>query len=228
VKKAKVAAEGGDADSEEIKTLFVGQLSWNVDNDWLSSEFADAGEVVSARVQMDRQSGRSRGFGYVEFATAAAAHTALENFQGKEIDGRPIKLDLSTPRQANPVARAKQFGDVASAPSSTLFVGNISWNTTEDMLWEHFAQYGGVSSVRIPTDRESGKPKGFAYVEYSDIDSAKKGYEGGVGSEIDGRSIRLDYSQPRDSSGGGGGGGGFGGGRGGGRGRGGDRGGRVR
>lgn len=223
MKKAKVVANG-EADAEESKTLFVGQLSWNVDNDWLSSEFAGAGEVVSARVQMDRQSGRSRGFGYVEFATAAAAQSALEKFQGKEIDGRAVKLDLSTPRQPNPAARAKQFGDVASAPSSTLFVGNISWNTTEDMLWEHFGQYGGVSSVRIPTDRDSGKPKGFGYVEFTDIEGAKKGYEGGSGSEIDGRLIRLDYSQPRDSNGGGGGG--FGG-RGGGRGRGGDRGGRV-
>lgn len=223
MKKAKTTGESGGADGEESKTLFVGQLSWNVDNDWLSSEFADAGDVISARVQMDRQSGRSRGFGYVEFATAAAAHSALEKFQGKEIDGRAIKLDLSTPRQANPTARAKQFGDVPSAPSSTLFVGNISWNTTEDQLWEHFGQYGDVSSVRIPTDRESGKPKGFGYVEYSDIENAKKGYDGASGSEIDGRFIRLDYSQPRDSSGGGGGGSrGFGG-----RGRGGDRGGRV-
>ena len=227
IKKAKVSAPSGDADGEESKTLFVGQLSWNVDNDWLSNEFADAGDVVSARVQMDRQSGRSRGFGYVEFATASAAQSALEKFQGKEIDGRAIKLDLSTPRQPNPAARAKQFGDVASAPSSTLFVGNISWNTTEDMLWEHFGQYGEVSSVRVPTDRESGKPKGFGYIEFSDIESAKKGYEGASGSEIDGRFIRLDYSQPRDSSGGGGGGGGFGGRGSGGRGRGGDRGGRV-
>jgi nucleolin len=224
VKKAKTNTVIGDADAAESKTLFVGQLSWNVDNDWLSSEFADAGEVISARVQMDRQSGRSRGFGYVEFATAAAAKSALEKFQGKEIDGRAIKLDLSTPRQPNPAARAKQFGDVASEPSRTLFVGNISWNTTEDILWEHFGQYGEVSSVRIPTDRESGKPKGFGYVEYSDIESAKKGYEGASGSEIDGRNIRLDYSQPRDSSGGGGGGGGRGFG---GRGRGSDRGGRV-
>lgn len=169
---------------------------------------------------MDRQTGRSRGFGYVEFASAAVAKLALETMQGKEIDGRNVKLDLSMPRQANPAARAKpQFGDVPSAPSATLFVGNISWNTTEDMLWEHFGQYGDVSSVRVPTDRESGKPKGFGYVEYSDIESAKKGYEGAAGSEIDGRSIRLDYTQPRDASGGGGG---FGG-----RGRGADRGGRV-
>jgi len=216
-KKAKVAEPTAEGAEEESKTLFVGQLSWNVDNDWLKTEFEKAGEVVSARVQMDRQSGRSRGFGYVEFATAAEAQSALEKCQGMEIDGRAVKLDLSAPRQPNPTARAKQFGDVPGEPSPTLFVGNISWNTTEDMLWEHFGQFGEVSSVRVPTDRESGKPKGFGYVEYADVESAKKGFEGASGSEIDGRYIRLDYSQPRDASGGGGGG----------RGRGGDRGGRV-
>lgn len=163
---------------------------------------------MSARVQMDRQSGRSRGFGYVEFATADAAKEALEKLQGKEIDGRPVKLDISTPRQSNPAARAKQFGDVPGNPSTTLFVGNVSWSTTEDTLWEHFNQFGEVSSVRLPTDRESGKPKGFGYVEFADLESAKKAFDGAAGAEIEGRNIRLDYSQPRDQNGGGGRGGG--------------------
>lgn len=55
--EAAPAAEG----DEEIKQVFVGRLSWNVDNDWLASEFAECGEVVSARVVMDRESGKSRG-----------------------------------------------------------------------------------------------------------------------------------------------------------------------
>ena len=85
------------ADSGEPRTVFVGQLSWNVDNDWLESEFAECGSVVSARVVMDRETGRSRGFGYVEFATSEEATKALE-FNGKDVDGRNIKVDLSLPR----------------------------------------------------------------------------------------------------------------------------------
>lgn len=169
---------------------------------------------------MDRNSGRSRGFGFVEFATVEAANACVA-LNGKDIDGRPVKIDKSAPAAPSPEKRAKAFGDVPSDPSSVLFVGNISWNTTEDNLWEVFAEYGEVKSVRIPTDRESQKPKGFAYVEFIDINTAKKAFEGASGSQIDGRSIRLDYSQPRD---GGAGGGGFGGGFRGGRGRGGDRG----
>ena len=240
-KKAKVdaapAAEG------ETKTVFVGRLSWNVDNDWLASEFAECGEVVSARVQMDRNTGKSRGFGYVTFATSEAVEKALE-LTGKEIDNRPINVDKSIEKDQSAVRekRAKAFGDTVSPPSATLFVGNLSWDATEDMIWESFSEYGSVKSVRLPTDRESGRPKGFGYVEFEDIESAKKAHGGLAGQEIAGRAIRLDFSQPRDDSNGGsrGGRGGFGGGfgggrggrggfggdrgRGGGRGRGGDRG----
>lgn len=226
-KKAKVA--NGDAataadESETIKTIFVGQLSWNVDNDWLAQEFGECGEVTEARVQMDRTSGRSRGFGYVTFATEEALEAALK-LDGKEIDGRPVKVDKSTPKppQERREARAKAFGDTASAPSATLFVGGLSFDATEDMVWETFSEYGEIKSVRLPTDRETGRAKGFGYVEFSDVETATKAFGGSNGVEIAGRAIRLDYStprEPRDGNSGGGRGRGFGGGDRGGRGRG--------
>lgn len=232
-KKAKVADAPASGESK-TKTVFVGRLSWNVDNDWLASEFTECGEVESARVQMDRNTGKSRGFGYVTFTTAEAVEAALA-LTGKEIDGRPINVDRSIEKDQNTVReqRAKAFGDSASAPSSVIFVGNLSFDASEDILWEAFSEYGDIKSVRMPTDRETGRPKGFGYVEFSDIEAAKKAHEGLAGQEIAGRPIRVDYSQPRDDSAGfRGGRGGFGdrggrGGRGGGRGGfGGDRGGR--
>ena len=81
------------------------------------------------------------------------------------------------------------------------------------MIWEAFSEYGSVKSVRLPTDRESGRPKGFGYVEFTDIETAKKAFEGAKGMDVDGRAIRLDFSQPRDGASGGGGGGGRGRGR---------------
>ena len=217
------------------KTIFVGNLSWAVDNDRLSQEFADCGEVVSARVQLDRNTGKSRGFGYVTFATTEAADAAISLNGTKEVDGRTLNLDKSTDVGPNREKRAQAFGDVRGAPSKVLFVGNLSWNTVEDTIWDAFSEYGEVSSVRLPTDRESGKPKGYGYIEFSAVDSAQKALDAMSGRELDGRSIRLDFSQPRDANGiGRGRGAGFGGGRGrggfdgGGRGRGGFDGGRGR
>ncbi|KAF8897135.1 hypothetical protein BD779DRAFT_1489072 [Infundibulicybe gibba] len=215
-------ASAGESGSEESKTIFVGRLSWSVDNDRLAQEFASCGEVTGAEVQMDRNTGKSRGFGYVHFATTEAVEAALK-MNGVEIDGRPVNIDRSVQRDKTQARekRAQAFGDEASPPSSTLFVGNLSFSVTEDTVWGFFNEWG-VKNVRLPTDRESGRPKGFGYVEFEDIEGAKKAYEAAAGAEIEGRAIRLDYSQPRDASGSGGG-------RGGGRGfgdRGGGRGGR--
>jgi nucleolin len=206
----------------------VGRLSWSVDNDRLAQEFAACGEVVSATVQMDRNTGKSRGFGYVHFATTDAVEKALQ-MNGQEIDGRAVNIDRSQTQDRTQARekRAHAFGDETSPPSTTLFVGNLSFGVTEDTVWSFFNEWG-VKSVRLPTDRETGRPKGFGYVEFEDIEGAKKAFEGAAGAEIEGRNIRVDFSQPRDSSGGGfSGGRGGRGGRGGGRGGfGGDRGGR--
>lgn len=220
-KKAKVEEEG----AVESTTCFVGQLSWNVDNDWLQSEFAECGAIKSARVVTDRDSGRSRGFGYVEFETAEAAQKALE-LAGKEIDGRAIKVDISVPRAprdgAGQERPKRNFNDQLSGPATTtLFVGNLPFSASEDAVWTAFADFGDVSSVRLPTDPESGRPKGFGYVEFSSLEGSQAAVtaggpeSSGEGVQIDGRKLRLDYSQPRPERTGGGDRGGRGGGFGG-------------
>lgn len=205
-KKVKLDTSAGDA-PEEFKTIFVGRLSWSVDNDRLAQEFAHCGEVESANVQMDRDSGKSRGFGYVRFTTSEAVEKALL-MNGQEIDGRAVNIDRSTAPDKSQARdkRAKAFGDRTNPPSSTLFVGNLSFDVTEDGLWGVFNEYG-VKNVRLPTDRDTGRRKGFGYVEFEDVDSAKKAFEATNGADVEGRNIRLDYSAPRDSLGGGRGGG---------------------
>jgi len=205
-KKVKLA--NGDAvpahDPEELHSVFVGKLSWNVDSDWLKQEFSDCGEVISASVQMDRNTGRSRGFGYVHFKSADAVQKALSK-SGQEIDGRAINVDVSTaPNKVQAREnRAKAFGDKPSPPSTTLFIGNLAFSVVEDTLWDFFSTYGDVKSIRLPHDRETGNMKGFGYVEFSDIESAKKAYDGAQGQDIEGRTIRIDFSQPRETGGGG-------------------------
>ncbi|OBA21016.1 RNA-binding domain-containing protein, partial [Metschnikowia bicuspidata var. bicuspidata NRRL YB-4993] len=202
----------------EPATLFVGRLSWNVDDDWLRREFEPSGGVVSARVMMERATGKSRGYGYVDFDSLSAAQKALKDFQGYEIDGRPVNLDLSTgkPKPSNPLNdRAKKFGDVPSAPSDTLFVGNLSFNAERDTLFELFGQHGTVVSCRLPTHPDTQQPKGFGYVQFASVDEAQAAFTAMNGEYIEGRACRLDYSTPRENNNGGGARGGRGGFRGG-------------
>ena len=78
--------------------LFVGSLPWAVDSNGLKELFAQYGEITEAVVISDRQTGRSKGFGFVTFANAADAQKALE-MDKKEVEGRPIVVNLARPRE---------------------------------------------------------------------------------------------------------------------------------
>ncbi|MBN1168298.1 RNA-binding protein [Candidatus Woesebacteria bacterium] len=80
------------------KKLYVGNLDWSVTSDQLKEYFGEAGEVVDAVVIMDRQTGRSRGFGFVEFADEKAAAKAIEMFAGKDFNGRELVVNEARER----------------------------------------------------------------------------------------------------------------------------------
>lgn len=75
------------------KKVFVGGISWNTDNEGLREAFERFGEVVDAKVITDRETGRSRGFGFVTFAEADAASQAVSEMDGQELDGRTVKVN---------------------------------------------------------------------------------------------------------------------------------------
>ena len=81
------------------KKLFVGSLPWAVDDAKLAEIFAQAGNVVSAQVVKDRDTGRSRGFGFVEMSTEEEAQAAVNNLNGSEIEGRKIVVNIARPRE---------------------------------------------------------------------------------------------------------------------------------
>ncbi len=120
--------------------------------------------------------------------------------------------------------------------NSKLYVGNMSFQTSEDALRAHFEQFGTVTDIYVAMDKFTGRPRGFAFVTMGTPDEAKVAIEKTNGVQLDGRPLRVNEARPKEDRpagggfggcerrgfGGGGGRGGFGGGRGG---RGGDRGG---
>ena len=123
--------------------------------------------------------------------------------------------------------------------TNRLYVGNLAFHTTEDVIQKAFAECGEVSEVKLVIDRETGRSRGFAFVQMTTSEGAQKAIAQLHGAMLDGRPLRVNEAEERRErsggggfGGGGGGGGGFGGGGGGGGrgggggGRGGDRGGR--
>jgi len=86
-----------------------------------------------------------------------------------------------------------------------LYVGNLSFNSTQDDINDAFSAYGTVSSVNVITDRETGRPRGFAFVEMSNGSEAQAAMQGLDGKDLDGRSLKVNVAKPRESGGGGGG-----------------------
>jgi cold-inducible RNA-binding protein len=100
-----------------------------------------------------------------------------------------------------------------------IFVGNLSFNTGEDELRQAFEAYGQVDRVSIMTDRDTGRSRGFGFVEMASNEDGEKAITALNGSQVGGRTINVNEARPKAERGGGGGGGGYGGGGGGGRGR---------
>src|SRR6202035_818786 len=97
-----------------------------------------------------------------------------------------------------------------------IFVGNLSFQTTQDELHAAFAQYGNVERVNIVTDRDTGQPRGFAFVEMTEQRDAQNAISQLNGAELHGRALNVNEARPKPTGGGGGGGrGGYGGGGGG-------------
>lgn len=82
--------------------LFVGSLSFNINESQLRELFAEYGTVESAAIIMDRDTNRSKGFGFVEMATEQEAQAAIKSLHGKEVDGRTIIVNIARPKEDRP------------------------------------------------------------------------------------------------------------------------------
>lgn len=81
--------------------------------------------------------------------------------------------------------------------SKSIYVGNLPWSSTEDEVRDLFSQFGEVTSVKLINDRETGRPRGFGFVEMDDAD-ALKAIEALEGTEFGGRSLRVNEARPRE------------------------------
>ena len=97
-----------------------------------------------------------------------------------------------------------------------IYVGNLSWGLNQDDLEQLFAEFGPVKSANLIEDRDTGRSKGFAFVEMENADDGEKAIEGLNGKELDGRNLTVNVARPREerprrdnNRGGGGGGGGY-------------------
>ncbi|KRZ31232.1 RNA-binding protein squid, partial [Trichinella pseudospiralis] len=137
-----------------VRKIFVGGISWDTNENDLTNHFNQFGDVVHVQVKYDHYTGRSRGFAFVEFATADACKKALAKkdaeLKGKKCEVKPAK----------------------SRENKKLFVGGLPSDYTEELLRKHMEQFGRVEEIEWPFDKVNNKRKNFAFIVFEDDDGA--------------------------------------------------------
>jgi RNA recognition motif-containing protein len=172
------------------KRIYVGNLPAPTTEHELSCLFERVGHVVFARIMRDRDTGRTKGFGFVEMGEGEAEQ-AIQQLNGVELHGHALAV---TEARARPEPSAGR-----GMPPSRLFVGNLPYDATGAELKELFSSVGPVASVFLPVERESGKPRGFAFVDFSERAHAEEAVRRFHQQSFKGRALVVNEARAKES-----------------------------
>jgi len=202
---------GGDSNNGDEVKLYIGNLDYATNEDRLREEFGHFGKVTDVFLPMERGTNRPRGFGFVTMATRSSAEEAIRRMDQAQLDGRTIRVNESRPRGEGPPPSGGGSGSVILGPGGRgtfnvegkpevkLYVGNLAFDTTEDSVRKLFEPYGPIIDCFLPQDRDSAKPRGFAFVTMNAAD-AEQACMKVNGMEVDGRALRVNEAQPKGSA----------------------------
>nr|CAD1819233.1 unnamed protein product [Ananas comosus var. bracteatus] len=152
------------ASADEIRTLWIGDLQYWMDESYLYGCFAHTGEVVSVKIIRNRQTGQSEGYGFIEFVTRPAAERALQTYNGQMMPNIEQVYRLNW---ASSGAGERRGDDGAD---HTIFVGDLASDVTDYLLQETFkSRYPSVKGAKVVTDRLTGRSKGYGFVKFGDL-----------------------------------------------------------
>ena len=150
--------------NKHVRKIFIGGLNKKTTDDTLKEHFSQYGELTDTVVMKDPETQVSRGFGFVTYATDEQVD-ACQLARPHTIDGRTVETKRAIPKSDNP----------NSAQTVTkLFVGGFKEDLDADDLRTYFGQYGTVTEVKVIMDKETGKKKGFGFVDFDDYDPVDK------------------------------------------------------
>merc|ERR1712087_148153 len=180
--------------------VFVGNLSYDIDDEKCKEFFKEVGELTDIYWLTDRESGDFKGCGFLPFASIEMADKAVEEMAGKELMGRSLKIDWAEERKGGK-KKGGRVPDWVNNPLSerpdncySVFLGNLDFNITEDDVKKHFKECGELKSIRWM--QKDGEFKGAGFVEFETTEAVDKAVKL-CGKEIIGRAARVDYAKPR-------------------------------
>ncbi|EPS65588.1 hypothetical protein M569_09190 [Genlisea aurea] len=169
-----------DSDPAHCK-IFVHGLGWDANAESITSVFSKYGEIEDCKVVKDKNSGKSKGYGFILYKHRLGARRALKEPQ-KLIEGRMTSCQLASagPVQTPPpsaVAAAASSPSVSEYTQRKIYVSNVSADLDPNKLYEFFSKFGEIEEGPLGLDKQSGRPRGFCLFVYKTVESAKKSLE---------------------------------------------------
>lgn len=172
--------------AEENKKIFVKNIPFDTSDQELTDYFSKYGTVIKAEILKNADNGQSKGVGIVEFKTLEEKNALLNmNTEELEINGRKLE-----------VREARDKPDY----TKTVFVGNITYETTEEKLHQFFEDVAKNFEVKIQNNNKNGKSKGYAYVYFDTQEDAENALNKN-GKELDGRTLTVEKKRIRSENG---------------------------
>lgn len=178
-----------------LTTIFISNLPYGVQDESIRELFTTAGPIKQIRLVKHEWSGKSKGFGYVDFTTVEGYQAALK-LDRQPLSGRPVYVSAYDPNRSTSEDIAKKFKYATSLEQNKLFVSNLPFSLTKEELEKIFIDHGfKPKDVRLVTHR-SGKPKGLAYLEFNDANEASQAVIKVDNYEVSGHHIKVAISNP--------------------------------
>ncbi|KAI0136660.1 hypothetical protein BJ170DRAFT_677532 [Xylariales sp. AK1849] len=176
--------------------LFISNMTFDATDMHLREAFGKYGEILSVKIGRDSR-GLSRGFGFLTFADKDAADRAVAETHKSFWHGRRINVEHRKTRDEPQEGRTSNVAPLE--PTTSLYIGNIPYETSDADLNRLFRELDNVTDVRVAVDRNTGWPRGFAHADFTDVESAVKAHEKLSATAMGGRMLRIDYSARRES-----------------------------
>ncbi|TQD92193.1 hypothetical protein C1H46_022231 [Malus baccata] len=180
---------------EEVRTLWIGDLQYWVDENYLNTCFAHTGEVISIKIIRNKITGQPEGYGFVEFVSHAAAERVLHAYNGTQMPGTEQTFRLNWASFGIGERRPD------AAPEHSIFVGDLAPDVTDYMLQETFqTNYPSVRGAKVVTDPNTGRSKGYGFVKFADETERNRAMSEMNGQYCSSRPMRISAATPKKTT----------------------------